>query len=101
VQIPLPEDLTEEGLKRSMDAAFKRFATGYLSPVALMAPETGIHAGHGRRQSVLQLADTLMTDHNVERTQLTEGRVPKAPRCSSWPIHSNSTTSRFSRSISS
>ena len=40
VQIPLPEDLTEEGLKRSMDAAFKRFATGYLKSVALMAPET-------------------------------------------------------------
>ena len=40
VQIPLPEDLTEEGLKRSIDAAFKRFATGYLKSVALMAPDS-------------------------------------------------------------
>ncbi len=78
VQIPLPEDLTEEGLKRSMDAAFKRFATGYLKSVALMAPETPAYMqgmGGGGNQ-YLQLADTLMTDHNVERTQLTEGRVP-------------------------
>ena len=78
VQIPLPEDLTEEGLKRSMDAAFKRFATGYLKSVALMAPETPPYmqgmGGGGNQYS--QLADTLMTDHNVERTQLTEGRVP-------------------------
>ena len=79
VQIPLPEDLTEEGLKRSMDAAFKRFATGYLKSVALMAPEQPAYmqamGGGGSQYS--QLADTLMTDHNVERTQLTEGRVPE------------------------
>ena len=78
VQIPLPEDLTDEGLKRSLDAAFKRFATGYLKSVALMAPETPAYmqsmGGGGNQYS--QLADALMTDHNVERTQLTEGRVP-------------------------
>ena len=78
VQIPLPEDLTEEGLKRSMDAAFKRFATGYLKSVALMAPETPAYMqGMGGGNQYSQLADTLMTDHNVERTQLTEGRVPE------------------------
>jgi ABC-2 type transport system permease protein len=78
VQIPLPEDLTDEGLKRSLDAAFKRFATGYLKSVALMAPETPAYmqsmGGGGNQYS--QLADALMTDHNVERTQLTDGRVP-------------------------
>jgi len=77
VQIPLPEDLTEEALKRSMDAAFKRFATGYLKSVALMAPETPAYMqGMGGNQ-YQQLADTLQTDHNVERTQLSEGRVPE------------------------
>ena len=79
VQIPLPDDLTEEGLKRSLDAAFKRFATGYLKTVALMAPETPAYmqsmGGGGNQYS--QLADALMTDHNVERTQLTDGRVPE------------------------
>ena len=78
VQIPLPDDLTEEGLKRSMDAAFKRFATGYLKSVALMAPETPAYMqGMGGGNQYSQLADTLTTDHNVERTQLTEGRVPE------------------------
>ena len=78
VQIPLPEDLTEEGLKRSLDAAFKRFATGYLKSVALMAPDTPSYMQEmsGGNQYT-QLADTLMTDHNVERTQLNEGRVPE------------------------
>jgi len=77
VQIPLPEDLTEEALKRSMDAAFKRFATGYLKSVALMTPETpGYMQGMGGNQ-YQQLADTLQTDHNVERTQLSDGRVPE------------------------
>ena len=78
VQIPLPEDLTEEGLKRSLDAAFKRFATGYLKSVALMAPDTPSYMQEmsgGNQYS--QLADALMTDHNVEKTQLTEGRVPE------------------------
>ncbi len=79
VQIPLPDDLTEEGLKRSLDAAFKRFATGYLKSVALMAPEMPSYmeqmGGGGNQYS--QLADALMTDHNVERTQLTDGRVPE------------------------
>jgi gliding motility-associated transport system permease protein/gliding motility-associatede transport system auxiliary component len=79
VQIPLPEDLTEEALKRSMTAAFKRFATGYLKSVALMAPETPQYmqgmGGGGNQYS--QLYDALATDHNVERTQLTDGRVPE------------------------
>jgi ABC-2 type transport system permease protein len=79
VQIPLPEDLSEEGLKRSLTAAFKRFATGYLKSVALMAPEVPAYmqsmGGGGNQYS--QLYDALSTDHNVERTQLTEGRVPE------------------------
>jgi len=78
VQIPLPEDLSEEALKRSMDAAFKRFATGYLKSVALMTPESPAYMqGMGGGNQYQQLADTLQTDHNVERTQLTEGRVPE------------------------
>ena len=44
-----------------------------------MAPETPAYmqsmGGGGNQYS--QLADALMTDHNVERTQLTEGRVPE------------------------
>ncbi len=77
VQIPLPQDLTEAALKRSMDAAFKRFATGYLKSIALMAPETPAYMrGMGGGDDFTRLADTLMTDHNVERTQLKDGRVP-------------------------
>ncbi len=78
IQIPLPEDLTREGLDRSLDAAFKRFATGYLKSVALFAPETPAYMqgmGGGGNQYT-QLSDALQSDHTVERTQLADGRVP-------------------------
>jgi ABC-2 type transport system permease protein len=78
VQIPLPDDLSEDGLKRGMDAGFKRFASGYLKGVALMAPEAPpyMQPGMPQGQQYSQLFGVLSTNLNVERTQLTEGHVP-------------------------
>ncbi len=39
VQLPLPEDLSEDGLKRGLDAGLKRFASGFTKTVGFMAPE--------------------------------------------------------------
>jgi len=78
--VPLPEDLSEEALKRNLDAAFKRFASGYLKGVALVAPESNpymMQAGMGGAQ-YSQLGDALSTNLNVERTQLEDGRVPQS-----------------------
>ncbi len=79
-QVPLPEDLSQEGLKRSMDAALKRFATGYLKSIALSAPETPpymMQPGMAGAQYG-QLADALGANLDVQRTQLEDGRVPES-----------------------
>ncbi len=79
VQIPLPEDLTEEGLKRSLDAAFKRFATGYLKSVALMAPDTPSYMQEmSRRQSIL--ATRRHADDRSQRRKDTVDRRASARR---------------------
>jgi ABC-2 type transport system permease protein len=80
VPVPLPDELSEDGLKRNFDAAFKRFASGYLKSVALVAPESNpymMQAGLGGA-AFSQLGDALAANLNVERTQLTDGRVPQS-----------------------
>ncbi len=79
VQIPLPEGLSVEATKRGIEEGLKRFATGILKTVALMAPEAPPYMGMGAPPAgnqFLQLRDTLQADFNVELTQLNEGRVP-------------------------
>ena len=51
VQIPLPEDLTEEGLKRSLDAGVQTLCNR-LSEVGCVdgAGNAGLYAEHGRRR---------------------------------------------------
>ncbi|MCB0329239.1 MAG: Gldg family protein [Bdellovibrionales bacterium] len=39
VPIPLPQDLTEEAAKRSLEAGLKRFSPGFLKTVGLVTPE--------------------------------------------------------------
>ena len=59
----------------------KRFATGILKTVALMAPEAPPYMGMGQPNAgnqFLQLRDALQADFNVELTQLAEGRVPES-----------------------
>ena len=57
VQIPLPEGLSEEATRRGVEEGLKRFASGLLKTVALVAPEVNRPVcGHdgpaARRQSV-------------------------------------------------
>jgi ABC-2 type transport system permease protein len=80
VPVPLPDDLSEEGLKRNFDAGLKRFASGYLKSVALVAPEANqfmMQQGMGGAQFE-QLSDALSENLNIERTELTDGRVPQS-----------------------
>jgi len=81
VPIPLPENLDGGSLKRSIDAALKRFSKGFLKTVALYTPpagtppmpQFGFH-GSGKRFSWLQ--DRLQEEHTVQPTDLKSGRVP-------------------------
>ena len=80
VQIPLPEALSEEATKRGIEEGLKRFASGLLKTVALMAPERPPYIGMGQPtggNQFIQLTDTLQADFNVQTTQLTGGRIPE------------------------
>ena len=75
VQIPLPESLDANGIKRGMDAAIKRFSTGFLKTVALLAPGSGSSFMPGGKR-LDWLRDTLKEEYNVISTELKDGRVP-------------------------
>lgn len=79
VQVPLPEDLGAEGLQRGLETGLKRFASGYLKTVALVAPQRqAAYMGMPGGSQYNQLYDVLSTNLNVERTQLEDGHVPAA-----------------------
>ncbi len=81
VQIPLPEALSAEATKRSLEEGLKRFAAGLLRTVALVAPPAPApymaQQGMGGNQ-FNQLQGTLANDFNVETTDLADGLAPEA-----------------------
>jgi ABC-2 type transport system permease protein len=80
VQIPVQEALTQEAAKRGLEEGLKRFASGVLKTVALMAPERSPYMGMGQPPTgnqYMQLRDTLQADFNVQLTRLESGRVPE------------------------
>jgi len=78
VQIPLPQALSEEATRRGLEEGLKRFASGLLKTVAIMAPERSPYEAFGAPASnhYVQLSDALQADFSVEKTVLAEGRVP-------------------------
>ncbi|MDN5869589.1 MAG: Gldg family protein [Nitrococcus sp.] len=76
VPVPLPQSLDKADLKRNIEAALKRFATGLLKTIALYtpSPESGYYA-----QGIAQfqaLETTLRENAAVRKTDLSSGRVP-------------------------
>ncbi len=79
VQIPLPEGLSAEATTRGIEEGLKRFASGLLKSVALVAPETPPYMGMGpppAGNQFQQLTEFLQADFDVELTQLEDGVVP-------------------------
>lgn len=82
LQVPLPEALSADATRRSLEDALKRFADGLLKTVALAAPEApppmmGMvppPAGN----SFSQLREFLQQDFNVVDAGLDSGSVPEA-----------------------
>jgi len=82
VQVPLPEDFTREGLRKSLDAALKRFSPGYLKTVALAAPKPAnpymARLGMGADGKQFKaLGEQLAANHNVLPVDLNEGTIPE------------------------
>jgi ABC-2 type transport system permease protein len=71
-QVPLPEDLNKEALKRSLEAAIERLAPGFLKTVAVVKPAG---AGPGGNAYTV-LTDTLSKNARLKDTNLKDGHVP-------------------------
>ncbi|CAK8717331.1 ABC-2 type transport system permease protein [Candidatus Electrothrix laxa] len=81
VEVPLPEDLEKESLKRAINAGLKRFATGFTKNIALSVPESmppmpqyGIPGGGGPKFDALR--ELLSQEHTVTDADLKKGQVP-------------------------
>ncbi len=80
VEVTLPEDLSKEGLMRSISTSLKRFATGFTKTVALDTPKTTPpmpqYGMPGRGPQFEVLRELLAKEHGVIDTDLANGRVP-------------------------
>ncbi len=72
-QVPLPEDLTKDGLKRSLNAAIQRLAPGFLKTVAVVKPQSN---GVGGGKEYTQLSDILSENARLKDANLKDGQVP-------------------------
>ena len=74
LEIPLPQDLQKESLKRSLEAGLKRFATGFTKTVALytspFTPPMPQYGMPGQGMSFSWLEEILSEEHNVINTDL-------------------------------
>ncbi|XOV84745.1 MAG: Gldg family protein [bacterium] len=80
VQVPIPDGDSEDAIRRGLEEGLKRFATGLLKSVVLVAPEPvppymqqqGMPGGN----EFNTLRDFLSADFNVLTDDLSEGVVP-------------------------
>jgi len=72
IQVPLPENLGQEAIRRTLVASLKRLAPGFLKTIALFEPPTG-PTGVGYQY----LSNALMENNRVTNTDLRGGRVPE------------------------
>ncbi len=72
VQVPLPETLDKEALERSLNAAVRRLAPGFLKTVAVVRPPQHAFGSHGYQRLSAMLGENV----RIRETDLGEGRVP-------------------------
>ncbi len=81
VQVPIPDGLSSEALKRGIDEGLKRFASGLLKTVILSAPQAPPpymqQQGAPRGNEFNQLEGEISSDFEVTRDDLTSGLVPE------------------------
>lgn len=81
VQVPLPGDLNQEAASRSIEAALRRFASGFIKTVGLHAPppeppQPGVRQRPPDRQFRF-LGQKLSENYRVEAVDLQSGLVPE------------------------
>jgi ABC-2 type transport system permease protein len=80
VEIPLPEDLTKESLKRAIEAGLKRFSAGFGKTVALNTPKVmppmPQYGMPGQGMPFETLKEVLGKEHTITPTDLAKGHTP-------------------------
>lgn len=81
IQVPLSEDLTKESFRRSLEAALKRYSSGFMKTVALVSPPAPQQNPYTQQMPVSTkqfqlLQEKLGENHNVITNDLTTGFVP-------------------------
>jgi ABC-2 type transport system permease protein len=79
IQVPLPENFEKAELERGIEAALKRFSSGFLKTVAMHTPTSTpsmpqFGMSGGKRFDWLR--DSLAEEHNVAAADLQSGQVP-------------------------
>lgn len=79
VQIPIPDDLSQESFERSMDSALKRFSAGFTKTIGIVAPEVNPYmAQMGQQQgaSFNALQQVINENMTAKPISLNDGKVP-------------------------
>ena len=80
VQIPIPESLSKDGMKREVENGLKRFASGLLKSVVIAAPQAPPpymqQQGMPPPNQYSQLRGLLTNDFDVQMNDLSSGKVP-------------------------
>lgn len=78
VQVPLPAELEPEGLRRSIDAALKRFSPGFLKTVGLVAAAASPQMpGQAAGRQFRFVEEALSQQMSVKTISLSEGIIPE------------------------
>ncbi|MBF0145483.1 MAG: Gldg family protein [Magnetococcales bacterium] len=76
IQVPLPQELTRQALSKSIEAAIKRLAPGFLKTVTLLVPERSFNPGMpGKEYS--RVKEILGENVRVNENNLMAGQVPE------------------------
>ncbi len=78
VQLALPEQLDEEGLRKNLEAGLKRFSAGFTKTIGMLAPEQpqGPYAQFNPAPGFNMLRQKLMESATVRDVDLKDGKVP-------------------------
>lgn len=83
VEVPLPEDLSKESLKRAIEAGLKRFSAGFGKTIAVHTPKVmppmPQYGMPGRGMPFEVMKEVLGKEHRIMPTELAAGAFLKMP----------------------
>ncbi|MBF0109048.1 MAG: Gldg family protein [Magnetococcales bacterium] len=76
IPVPLPQELTRQAIEKSIEAAIKRLAPGFLKTVTLVVPERSFNPGMPGKEYT-RIKEFLGENARVVENDLTTGAVPE------------------------